>query len=176
MTNIIAFLHTTTAYKAAALQLMAGQANFVAQQMDLKEPLPIIVSADTNKSEVMPPPWGVGGSIRTSNYYFNFQKGWLESVGKIDWLKKISPPVTNTFELANQTSLLDTNSAYELAKQWLTKISVDVPKLEQKYPPEIFQVTARRRDENGEILPGISNTISIPLFMIAWGNTLQRFM
>ena len=175
MTNIIAFLHTTAAYQTAALQLMVGQANFAAQQLDLKEPLPIVISADTNKSEVMPPPMGIGGMILTSNYNFEFNKGYLVSVGKMKWLEKVSPPITNTLELANQPSLLDTNSAYQLATQWLAKISVDVSKLERKFPPQIFQISARRRDEDGKILPGISNNIAIPLFIIGWGDQGQTF-
>jgi hypothetical protein len=175
MTNIIAFLHTTAAYQTAALQLMVGQANFAAQQLDLKEPLPIVISADTNKSEVMPPPMGIGGMILTSNYNFEFNKGYLVSVGKMKWLEKVSPPITNTLELANQPSFLDTNGAYQLATQWLAKISVDVPKLERKYPPQIFQISARRRDEDGKILPGISNNIAIPLFIIGWGDPMKQF-
>jgi hypothetical protein len=76
--------------------------------------------------------------------------------------------------LANQPSLLDTNSAYQLAIQWLAKISLDVPKLERKYPPQIFQISAQRRDKDGNILPGISNNIAIPLFIIGWGDPFPR--
>ena len=71
----MAFLHTTTAYQTAALQLMVGEANFTAKQLDLKEPLPIVIPADTNKWEVMPPPMGVGGMILTSNFDFEFGGG-----------------------------------------------------------------------------------------------------
>jgi hypothetical protein len=176
MTNIIAFLHTTTAYKAAALQLMVGQANFAVQQLDLKEPVPIVISADTNKSEVMPPPMGIGGMILTSNYDFEFNKGYLLGIGKLKWLAKVSPPVTNTLELANQPSLLDTNSAYQLATQWLAKISVDVPKLERKFSPRIFQPAGRPRDANGKFLAGVTNMISIPLYLIGWGDPLEGFL
>ena len=36
MTNVMAMLHTTAAYQAAALQLMVGEANFDAKHFDLK--------------------------------------------------------------------------------------------------------------------------------------------
>jgi hypothetical protein len=176
MTNIIAFLHTTAAYQTAALQLMVGQANLAAKQLDLKESLPIVVPADTNQSEVMPPPMGIGGMILTSNYDFEFSGGYLTGISKKDWLKKVSPPVTNTLELANQPSLLDTNNAYQLATQWLTKISMDVPKLERKFPPRIFQPASRPRDTNGIFLAGVTNATSIPLYLIGWGDPLEGFL
>ncbi len=176
MTNITAFLRTTTAYQTAALQLMVGEANFAAKQLDLKEPLPIIVPADTNKWEVMPPPMGIGGMILTSNYDFEFSGGYLTGISKKDWLKKVSPAVTNTLELANQPSLLDTNGAYQLATQWLAKVFVNVPELERKFPPRIFQPAGRPRDANGNFLAGRTNTISIPLYLIGWGDPLEGFL
>jgi hypothetical protein len=176
MTNIIAFLHTTTAYQTAALQLMVGQANFAAQQLDLREPLPIVIPADTNNWEVEPPPMGIGGMILTSNYNFEFSHGRLTGIEKKDWLKRVSPSVTNTLELAKQPSLLDTNGAYQLATQWLAKISMDVPKLERKFPPRVFQPAGRPRDANGNFLAGVTNTISIPLYLIGWGDPLEGFL
>ncbi len=92
MTNVIAFLHTTTAYQTAALQLMVGEANFAARQLDLKESLPIVVPADTNNWEVEPPPMGLGGDITTSNYFFEFHEGRLKTIRKNDWIKKDFPP------------------------------------------------------------------------------------
>jgi hypothetical protein len=169
MTNVIAFLHTTTAYQTAALQLMVGEANFAAKQLDLKEPLPIVVPADTNNWEVESPPMGLGGDITASNYFFEFQRGQLKAIHKRDWLKKISPPVQDLLELANRSSLLDTNSAYQLATQWLASISVDMSKLERTSPPVIYQVPARKHDAEGRNLPGVSNNVAVPLFLIGWG-------
>jgi len=176
MTNIISFLYTTTAYKTAAWRLMVGQASFAAKQLDLKEPLPIVMLADKNKREVMPPPMGIGGMILISNYNFEFDKGYLIGVGKIKWLEKNSPPITSILELTNEPSLLDTNSAYQLATQWLEKISVNVPKMEQKYPPRVFQVSARQRDSNGNMVPGNSNAAVLPLFLIGWGDPSAGFL
>ena len=80
MTNVIAYLHTTFAYQSAAMHLMVGQANFDAQQLHLKEPLPIVVSANTNDWRVAMPPDGVTGLLVTSNYFYKFSAGRLVSI------------------------------------------------------------------------------------------------
>ncbi len=169
MTNILAMLHTTAAYQTAALQLMVGQANFAAKQLDLKEPLPIVIPADTNKWEVAPPPMGIGGYLSCSNYSFEFSNGQLRSIRKQDWLRKNSPPVQNVLDLGGRPSLLDTNSAYQLATQRLASISVDISSLVRTSPPVIFQVIVRKRDARGSPLPGDGNIVITPLFMIGWG-------
>ena len=169
MTNIIAMLHTTAAYQTAAMQLMVGQANLAVKQLDLKEPLPIVIPADTNKWEVAPPPMGIGGYLAGSNYSFEFSKGQLRTIRKKDWLRKISPPVQNVLDLGDRPSLLDTNSAYQLATQWLASISVDISSLVQTSPPTIFQVAGKKRDGRGHPLPGDGNLVITPLFMIGWG-------
>ena len=169
ITNIIQFLHTTAAYQAAVANLLVGEANFAANQLNLQDWTPI---EGTNGAivEVMPPPLGVGGGIVTSNHFLNFEKGRLRTVQKRDWLKKISPTATNLLFLVSRPSLLDTNSAYQLATQWLTSLSVDVRAMEQKFPPRILQIPARKIDANGRNLPGTSNNVATPLFEIAWGN------
>ncbi|HEY4415824.1 MAG TPA: hypothetical protein VGO57_09045 [Verrucomicrobiae bacterium] len=169
ITNIVAMLHTTAAYQAAALQLMVSQANFAAKQLQLNEPLPITVPADTNKWEVNPPPEGVGGAIFAANYSFEFSQGRLCSIQKLDWFKKISPPVENVLELASRPSLLDTNSACQLARQWLTSLSVNLAGLEKTSPPDIFQLIGRGRDPKGQRIIGANNILVVPLFMMGWG-------
>jgi len=165
MTNILAFLHTTAAYKAAVAQLLVGEANFVAQRLNLPS-----VPTKTNQlsySDISSPTQGVEGSLGTGDYSFDFTKGRLRSVQKRDWFKKITPPVQDLFELAERPSLLDTNSAYQLATQWLAAVAVDVTELERKFPAVVFHLRARNRDADGRRLPGVAN---IPLFMIGWGD------
>ena len=169
MTNLISLLHTTAAYQTAVLQLLVGQANNVAKQLDLKEPLPIMIPAaiTTNGNEIFSPVTGVGGSILTSNYVYSFRKGQVEWIQKIGWANKINPPLTNTTAWTYQISLIDTNGAYTLATQWLSALSIDVRKLEGQYPAHVFQST----------VPGINGDqsnleekerIPIPLFEISW--------
>jgi hypothetical protein len=168
ITNVIQFLHTTAAYQTAALQVMVGEANFAAKQLDLKETVPLQAFVDTNQWTVMPPPMGVGGSVLSSNYVFIFSKGRLNSIHKMDWFKKLSPPITNLLELANQPSLIGADGAYQLATQWLARLSVD-PELERKLQPQVFQVPATRISTDGHNLPGLSNNVAIPLFQVSWG-------
>ncbi|MDQ6632750.1 MAG: hypothetical protein M3Y82_13510, partial [Verrucomicrobiota bacterium] len=104
MTNIIQFLHTTAAYQNAVLQLMVGEANFVAKQLDLKETVPVVAMAKTNEWEVEPPPDGIGGVVSSTNYTFYFHEGRLQSINKNNWLQKISPPVKDLVELAGRPS------------------------------------------------------------------------
>ena len=138
MTNVIAYLHTTFAYQSAAVQLMAGQANFAAAQLHLQEPLPIVVPANTNNWRVAMPPEGVTGVFITSNYVYSFNLGRLVAIQR-----KPQPRGAAVTPAEPKPSLIDTNDAYELARQWLAALSVDVPALESKYPHSVVQLTTR---------------------------------
>ena len=165
MTNIIAFLHTTSAYQAAALQLMIGEANFAAEQLGIPERLPV----QTNRlviAEVGPPALGVNGAVGTSNYTFGFDHGHLTSVRKRDWMKRLDPPITNVSELSKLSSRIDTNGAYQLATQWLNGLSFMVSALNERFVPQIVQV------------PGggaAAKTVALPMFQVTWGEKPPPF-
>lgn len=172
MTNLITFLHTTAAYQAAALQLMIGEANFTAAQLGISERLP----AETNQlhvAEVGPVSRGVNGAVGTSNYVFGFDHGRLRSVRKTDWMKRLDPPVTNLNQFSNRISHIDTNGAYQLATQWLAKLSLDVSLLNVKFTPQVTQPTApapRIRAGRGELNPRSPSIKSpLPIFLVTWG-------
>lgn len=170
MTDVIAKLHTTLEYKAAALQLMMGEAGFVASQIQLPE-----VPTDENKLShygVSPPPEGVGGYLVSGDYSFSFRQGRLESVCKGDWFQKISPPVSDFLELAQRPSAFDAGGAYSLASAWLAAISVDVGELESRSPVVVFQVPGRLTDGAGRELWRVSTTkyFVAPLFRVGWGS------
>jgi len=175
LTNIIAYLHTTLAYQSAAMQLMVGQANFDAQQLHLQEPLPITVPANTNEWHLAMPPDGVTGTLTTPNYFYRFNAGKLVSIQR-------KPSARGSLANSeNQVSLIDTNGAYQLARQWLAAISVDVPALESKYPPTVLQVTTSRAGTRGRIAArnrdraaATNAVVSAPrpvpsLFRVIWG-------
>jgi hypothetical protein len=176
MTNVIAYLHTTFAYQSAVMQLMVGQANFDAQQLHLKETLPVVVPANTNAWRVAMPPDGVTGLLTTSNYIYRFNAGHLISIQKKPQARGAAPGTAT-----NQPSVLDTNSACQLARQWLTALSVDVPALESKYPPSANQAGSRppRVPERNRSRPGGTNnvinhaaertTAAAPIFRVTWG-------
>jgi hypothetical protein len=161
------------------MQLMVGQANFDAQQLHLREPLPIVVPANTNEWNVAMPPEGVAGALTTSNYTYQF------AAGRLVWIQIKTPP-RRTTEL--QTSLIDTNSAYQLARQWLEALSVDVSALESKYPHTVKSSTAPPTIFNREHIrvtgpspkrPGGTNNVprvlSVPprppIFRVSWGGS-----
>jgi hypothetical protein len=137
LTNVIAYLHTSFAYQSAAMQLMVGQANFDAQQLHLRETLPITVPANTNTWNVASPPDGIAGGFSTSNYIYRFAAGELATIQR-----KPHPRGTAADAEEFKPSLIDTNSAYELAKQWLAGMSVDVATLE-KFPHHVESMAAR---------------------------------
>ena len=169
MTNILQMLHTTAAYQSAVMQLMVNEANFAAKQLDLKETVPPVVATDSNRWSVEPVTEGIGGSVESENYTFWFHQGKLRSINKIKWFQKVSPPANSVLDLADRPSLLDTNSAYQLAKERLVALSVDVAALEKEHPPTIFQVRGKKPGPNGEPLAGPNTIIAAPLFMIGWG-------
>jgi hypothetical protein len=132
MTNVIAYLHTTFAYQSAVMQLIVGQANFDAQALHLRETLPITVPADTNTWRVALPSEGVTARLITPNYVYQFNAGRLVSIQL-----KVQPHSPAD----SQPSLIDTNDAYQLARQWLTALSVNVSALD-KYPYTVQSSTA----------------------------------
>jgi hypothetical protein len=166
--QVLQMLHTTAAYQTAVLQLMANEANFTAKQLGLRETVPPPAAMDTNRCYVDAPPDGIGGSVSSANYDFDFHDGRLQSIRKTKWLQKSSAH-GDILALANEPSLLDTNAVHEFATNKLAAISVDVDALEKKFEPVIFQVPARRRDASGEPLPNVSDNIAVPLFLIGWG-------
>ena len=120
---------TTPAYRKEALRLVIEEANRVAQELNLSENLPI---TESNLVEVfISPPSMVRlgfGNITTSNYTYYATVG-----DKFSYLEKHFPDVMNKdyAELKAQylwpMSRMDTNSAYQLATQWLAAASMDVP-------------------------------------------------
>jgi hypothetical protein len=159
MTNLIAMMHTTAAYHAAAVQLMAGEANFVASQLGISERVP----PQTNEMRicfVQPPPLGVGGTVSSSNYTFNFEKGRFVSFRKKDWLKRLvlQPP---------STTPPDSGAALQIATQSLAKLSVDMGQLERIFTRHERYLNAQRLDEQGRNLSGESN--KVPLLQFSWG-------
>ena len=169
ITNIIQILHTTATYQAAVANLLVGEANFAAKQLNLQDWTPL---EGTNGAivEVMSAPLGVSGSVVTSNYVIEVKRGhvsWV-SIRSDSELKKneISPA-----ELAKRPSLVDTNGAHALATQWLAELSVDVAKLEAEQPFQIIQNTWRDQDSSG----GKITSNQMPVFRLRWGKSTGQY-
>jgi hypothetical protein len=152
MTNVIAYLHTTFAYQSAVMQLIVGQANFDAQTLHLRETLPITVPANTNTWRVAMPPDGVTARLMTSNYVYQFDAGRLVSIQMRSQPRSAAD---------SQPSLIDTNGAYQLAREWLATLSVDVTALDSKYPHTVqSSATAPPVVNRGHNHPGEPNRFS----------------
>ena len=181
-------LHTTAAYQAAVLQLMVGEAESTVKKLSLPEPLPIRVTiAESNRYSVLPPYFGVGGSVAGQRYRFFFGSGKLEELRQMDWYTQtFTNGEMNAQKLAPLTSLIDTNGAYQLATQFLARLDVDLPAIERQFPRYVNQqLSAELRKRYGLDYrpPGSSYVLKeqakpnnpTPIFDISWGPVAPPF-
>jgi hypothetical protein len=164
LTDTLQMLHTTAAYETAVLRLMIDEANFVCKQMGLNETAPPPTQIPENTWKVYPPPEDISGYVYSENYSFSFDKGRLISVTKKDWNKKLFAARGDIRELPSH---LDKNSAYELARELLASISIDVDALEKMHKPVCCQGQTPRWDASGTSC----EVIALPLFEIGWGES-----
>jgi hypothetical protein len=166
-------LHTTEAYQAEAVRLMMEEANFFADRLGLNEKVSRDCLQKPNESQVSPPPQGVGGFVKSLNYFFHFHDGRLRSVQKENWIQKINPPIQHFSDLADRPSL-DSDGTYQLAIQRLAALGIDLKELASQFAPQIFQIPGRRHDAQGRHLRDPVNLVMIPVFEIAWGDTRKE--
>lgn len=118
---------TTREYREAAFKLVLQEANRVAIELQLPEKLPIM---ETNLVEAFITPFGFNclhqsiGSVTTKKYcYFISQGNKFNEVDATDY-DQICGKLRGRGTLP--ITQLNTNSAYQLATQWLTAVSMDV--------------------------------------------------
>jgi|SRR3954471_12215312 hypothetical protein len=167
MREVISMLHSTPEYERAVLHLLTSHAAQIATKLDINEQIHADF-ADRQKWNVIPAVHGVGGTIQSANYAFEFFAGKLRSVNKLQWLQRIEPPICDLLELAEQSSELDKESAFHLSTHWLTRLGVDLRKLNERYSPSVFQVPARKSDSFGRPMSGVENNVPTPIFTISW--------
>lgn len=147
------------AYRAEALRVMIGEANSVSRQLQLPDRLPI-EQHDIVYSFVAPPAiaqmMGIVGSITTTNYVYFMAKGnKFSSLERTDLHRERDA-------LAAQywwpISRIDTNSALELAIEFLKAASADV--------------AALQRDCSVHVLPfqprGSNSQHFVPVYWVWW--------
>jgi len=166
MTN---FLAMSLAYKVVVLQLMVGEANFFARQLDLPCPKPIQVT----RSFVRPPAFGFGGTLDTAQFFFSFNDS-----GKLWKIVKTDAVIHNPQswpEIKNTPTVIDTNGAYRLATQWLSRIDVDLAALDRR----CFAQVRQQKFFDPAIprtlgpLPTNAPMSTAPLFRIHWFDRAQ---
>ena len=115
------------------------------------------------------------GSILTDEYFFGFGHGHIANFYKRDFgtLSDADMKKRN-IELSLQASLIDTNGAYQLATNWLSKSGVDVLSMERRYK---LNLTQRRYYPDGQPGQGLGPSrkeIMLPIYQVEWKGSMVR--
>lgn len=146
-------------YKEQALKLIIEEANQVAKELNLQEPLPITAS-NLVSSYISPPrisQFRQGlGNITTSNYVYYISVGYKFSfLEKRNWERELGRAQTDYIW---PISRMDTNAAYDLATKSLKAISVDVKALDRDCIAHIVALTPETMDKEH----------FVPLYSVWW--------
>jgi hypothetical protein len=154
-----ALVYTTPAYRKEALRLVIAEANRVAQELNLPEKLPI---EETNLvAAYIPPPkmaqrLGGVGNVTTSNYVY-----YVSVAGKFSFLDHTHME-QERLKMRHQSLLpisrMDTNSAYQMATQWLNAVEMNVPALVSNCDVHVEVVLPEGENSNH----------FVPLYTIYW--------
>jgi hypothetical protein len=158
------------AYKFVATTVMLMELNYCATRLQLPINLPI--KAEAVRVMIAPPDkMGFAGRLDTKEYSFSFPKSAklcyitrLERGYQAHSTTKVQGELsTPEFlrQLVKVHSVINTNDAYRIATNWLTRIQVDVARLEREHPPVLKQQSI-----NGH---GV-----IPVFYVDWGEFKER--
>ena len=156
------------AYKYVALAVMMAEINYCANQLHLKEKLPIKEEDATMSNIFDPSIMGFAGRIDTAEYSFCFSKsGRLRFITKLEDYRYQSMGLyrgnqsTREFmeQLSQIKSTINTNDAYRLATNWLASIDVDLEKLQQEKPATVEQ----------QFFESSKGPVPVPLFYVNWG-------
>jgi hypothetical protein len=130
-TNVVQRLQrltfTTEAYRKEALKRVIQEANWAARQLQLVEALPII---ETNLLEAYITPYGGArnlhaiGNVTTSNYVYGVSRDYKFSFVIATHVDEDRSKLATQYLWTKSRE--DTNSAYQLATQWLAAVSMDV--------------------------------------------------
>jgi hypothetical protein len=158
-------IFTTRAFQEEGLRLVIAEANAVANDLHLPEPLPITKS---NLTHAFIAPFGYTyvrkrlGNVTTSNYSYNVGYDFKFSdltVAKydercLDYCRKYQWPI----------SRLDTNTPYLLATQWLVAVHADVAGLNRDREVHVAVSPVWSGAELGDIPKGKFT----PMYCVWW--------
>jgi hypothetical protein len=104
---------------------------------------------------------GILGKLGTTNFEFVFNQGRLREVMRLSSEPEVERYAHNLDDLVGKPSLIDANSAYQLATQWLAAVEVNVTALERQFPHAVNQL---------HYLPsGATNAVLLPLYYVDFG-------
>ena len=163
----------TLAYKHVAFAAMLALANEFRESANLPIKQPLTITDVQSGSHVSPPRlMGFGGSLITSNHFFGFNNGYLANFKKLEPnLNSDSAYKARNIQLAGMKSKVDSDGAYQLATNWLTRAGIEVLPLESQSGHRISQRSFLKHSSNGTALNVTSNEIVLlPVFDIEWGS------
>jgi hypothetical protein len=157
-------LFVSLAYKYVALALMLAEANHAIESIGVSGWKPI-TAADIVSYHITPPRLRPGGSLNTPKYMFGFgHEGKLQFIHVYQSEHALSIEERH-LRWAKMKSLVDTNEAYRLATNWLSKLDVDVVALEKAHSPHVMQMFYY---EGGKPIP--ERRVMLPRFEVRWGS------
>src|SRR6266446_4986336 len=122
----------TLAYKYVALAIMLGEINYFVSQLQL--PIDRPVSERDLKAQffVDPRRMPLSGRLDTKEYSFSIGEGRLCFVTNLQENRGEMSMREYNEKLSKIKSLVDTNLAYQIARDWLNAVNVNVGRLERE--------------------------------------------
>jgi hypothetical protein len=154
-------LYLSLAYKYVMLTLMLAEVNYAVGKLEIPNWQPITF-AQVETYNVSAPRMRAGGSLDTTNGVFGFGENKLQFM---QWPEPNAdlPLRERQMHWSRLPSLVDTNGAYQLATNWLSRLEVDVAALGKKHPVSVLQQFFY---PNGD---GNQQPILLPRFEVRWG-------
>jgi hypothetical protein len=166
--NVVYVNHrfTSPAYQKEALKLVTEEANGVAEELALPEDMPI---TESNLVEYHISPFGFAyaykmiGNVSTKNYVYGVSAGDKFNTCSIANYDQVC--LTLQTRAVLPITEIDTNSAYQLATQWLEAVHVDVARLNRD-----CKVEATINDFWNGVPTGAQFTKKrfIPIYDVSW--------
>jgi hypothetical protein len=172
MFDSLAKHHITLAYKLVVAGMALSAMNSILGRLGL--PAKPIEQKDLIGAFVLP--WEPGrqnqdvkpmlpaATFETTNFAFVFREGKLLLVVNT---QTNGEQMDHYREWAKMHSLVDSNEAYHMATNWLARVYVDVPLLNQKYKvsvgqPHVWMTPPAKWGEEGR------NLTAVPLYYVTW--------
>lgn len=155
----------TPAYTQAADEALVAEAKWIAERVGITEPI-------SSLNSISSPRDGLTGSVGGTNYFFTFLNGVFHDVRWTYWIRSLSPPVHDMLEFSRRPSQLNSDSALQLARSWLTNLGIDLNALEAKSTPVVFHIPANSARETP---PGQPRPMR-PQFIITWPDPNPSFL
>ncbi len=155
------------AYKYVATAVMVTQVNLAVEQLGL----PFLHPVSEKDVEFIAPPRLVsfGGSVVTESFFFGFTDRGLAFIESKNFYPRGRSIVAEHEKHATRKSLVNTNQAYQLAKEWLRAMDLNLVRLEAECDPVVSQRFYYL--EGGAPfgpLPTNGPTRSLPIFDVEW--------